>query len=469
MEAFNKINDIHLKAANYCYDFDLLSGIVEHDIIDKNGLNFTQGLGLTSPCTFDELMKRSFSNGFLKVHDIHNEKYELSQAYLLEQYKNGTEIIEKTFYSSLWDIYTRIDYYLVKNKNTGNPHVYAYAYDISETERKRKQAFEALKNSKLEIDDIIASAGIGVWHIYLFDGEKPRLKASPKMLELLGIENETLSEEELYDVWFNNIKKSSLPSVEASVKEMIENGFSENTYTWIHPKKGEVFVRCGGTSLKVEEKSFILRGYHSDVTHIVNAETKQKQLLEQALEEVKRQKTLLQEALDNYKEADYDRRRDFLTGLRNRQDMFEMLQDVLSGKRERIDAMFLMDIDDFKKLNDKYGHIYGDECLKKIGNALNEYSKSNDIYFYRYGGEEILGISFETEKNAKIIAKELVEIIRELNIKREDSKTGFVTISIGYTCNNKRYEKMIDKADAAMYKAKQQGKNQYVCFEEMKE
>ena len=68
-------------------------------------------------------------------------------------------------------------------------------------------------------------------------------------------------------------------------------------------------------------------------------------MLADALEETRKQKELLQEALDNYKQADYDRRRDFLTGLRNRQDMFEMLNDSLSDVRNNISAMFMMDID----------------------------------------------------------------------------------------------------------------------------
>ena len=194
---------------------------------------------------------------------------------------------------------------------------------------------------------------------------------------------------------------------------------------------------------------------------------KQKQLLADALEEAQKQKSLLQEALDNYKQADYDWRSDFLTGLRNRQDMFELLQDTLSGKRDSIRAMFMMDIDNFKLLNDNYGHMYGDECSKKIGKSLTDYGKKHNIYFYRYGGEELLGISFGNEKPENEIAKELVSLVSDLQIKREDVESGVVTISLGYTTNNRDYEKMIDLADTAMYRAKANGKNMAVCFEEI--
>lgn len=175
----------------------------------------------------------------------------------------------------------------------------------------------------------------------------------------------------------------------------------------------------------------------------------------------------LRQALDNYKQADYDRRIDFLTGLHNRQDMFETFQDVLSSKRQAITAMFMMDIDDFKRLNDRYGHIYGDECLKRIGAALNTYGTENNMIFYRYGGEEILGISFQKKKQADQIAEELVQLVRDQRILRDDTPSGVVTVSLGYTTNNRRYEKMVDMVDTAMYRAKENGKDQAVCYDTM--
>jgi len=175
----------------------------------------------------------------------------------------------------------------------------------------------------------------------------------------------------------------------------------------------------------------------------------------------------LSQALDNFKQADYDRRTDFLTALHSRQDMFEMFQDVLSGRRQPITALFMMDIDNFKRLNDRYGHTYGDECLKRIGMALNDYGIKNDMIFYRYGGEEMLGIRFSGEKPADQIAQELVQLVRDQQILRDDTPSGVVTVSLGYTTDNKRYEKMIDMADNAMYHAKQNGKNQAVCYEIM--
>jgi len=466
MELLTSINEIYLKKTLYHFDFSLEDGILTEDVVDKRGFNYTELMGLTSPCQFDELVRRVRESKMFGVHHIADAQIsELSVAELRRAYDEGRQMVESFIYIPERDEYNRISYYLLPDKN-GKPRAWVSAIDITADEKSREIIYGNLRSDKSEIEDIIASAGIGMWHIYLFDDQKPRMKVSPTMLQLMGA-GEGMTEEELYDFWYGRIRKSSLPSVKASVNEMIEKGISENTYKWKHPKKGERYVRCGGTSIKVEGKGYVLRGYHGDVTNIVNTETKQKQMLSEALEEVQKQKQLLQEALDDYKEADYDRRRDFLTGLRNRQDMFEMLQDVLSGKRENIKSMFMMDIDNFKMLNDSYGHTYGDECLERIGDALNDYSKKNDIYFYRYGGEEMLGICFSDEKDADTMANEIVKLIHGLGIKRGDLPVGVVTVSLGYTTDNSRYEKMIDKADTAMYKAKEKGKNQAVCFEKM--
>lgn len=182
---------------------------------------------------------------------------------------------------------------------------------------------------------------------------------------------------------------------------------------------------------------------------------------------VKRVNADLRQALDNYKLADHDRRTDFLTELHSRQDMFEMFQDSHSGKREKITSLFMMDVDNFKQLNDRYGHKYGDECLKRIGAALKAYGAENDMIFYRYGGEELLGIGFSGEKGANQIAEELVQLVRDQRILRDDVPEGTATISLGYTTNNHNYEEMIEMADAAMYHAKQNGKNQAVCYDTM--
>lgn len=454
--------------AYYTYRFDVTTGRIFHEIVGRNGYNYTEAVTDEAQCSFDEMVQHVLCDPDSNVEfTIDSSMQEISCKALLQAFEKGKRRVEIKLHSKRPNVYHRLTYFLDLDENTGHVMAYVLCQDITDTEKQWIRENSCARRELEDTESILSCAGVGTWHIQLFDNEKPLMTANSKMRELLGVSEEELSGEELYEWWHAGIKQSSLASVEESVAEMMRGEMSENTYVWVHPVLGERYARCGGTAQYVEGKGYVLQGYHSDVTEMTTQEMKRKQQIADALEETKKQKKLLQQALDNYKQADYDRRRDFLTGLRNRQDMFELFSDNLTGKRDEITAMFMMDIDNFKMLNDNYGHVAGDECLKTIGKALNVYAKANNMYFFRYGGEEILGIYFGGEKNPDGIAQELVSLIHDLNLERNDVETGVVTISLGYTSDNSHYEKMIDKADNAMYRAKSSGKNRAVRFEKM--
>lgn len=463
-----EIGNLMLGDAQYIYKIDVTDDRVDEDIIDRDGFNYTRAAGLTAPFSFDEIIRRSFDTRFLDMHyALESTTSELSCASFLKAYSSGKRTIEATIFYPERYIYNRLTYILKKDPANGHLMAYVICRDVTDTEIYRVSHVDTAQRALVETDNIVSGAGIGIWKIVLFDGEKPRMYANHVMRELLGINDPDLSNEEIYEIWHSGIKHSSLPIVEGGVKDMIRLGRGEITYSWSHPVLGEIFVRCGGTSQHIENKGYILRGYHSDVTDITLTEARQKQMLADALDETRRQKQMLQEALDNYKQADYDRRTDFLTGLHSRQDMFEMLSDPLSEKRDRIKAVFMMDIDNFKLLNDNYGHSAGDDCLRRIGSALSEYGRGHNMIFYRYGGEEMLGVSFDESQPSGAVADDIVGLISGLNINRSDVDTGRVTVSLGYTTRRGEFESMIDMADKAMYHAKAHGKNHAVCFDDI--
>lgn len=468
MDYSDKLMKLISDDITFSFEMDLNEGIVSEDIIDKSGYNFSKAVGLSSPFEYDYFIMRAFDERFLNASfAVKPTISDLSCASLLNAYKEGKRKIELNINLPTRHVCTRLIMYLYTDETTHHVCASVYGQDITEIHEVNNKALADVKKELYEIDNILSCAEIGIWKIELFDGQRPKMYGTDKLYELIGVVNDGISPEALYIAWNSRIKKSSLPMVDEVIADMIEKGKAETTYKWVHPERDEVYVRMGGTSYVVQDKGVVLRGYHYDVTDVVTYEAKQNELLAEALSEAKHQKQLLQHALDDYKQADYDRRTDFLTGLRNRQDMFELLHDSLSGKREDITAMFMMDIDNFKMLNDHYGHTYGDECLKAIGSALIQYGKENNMFFYRYGGEEILGIGFAGGKPGDLVADEIVKLIYNLNLKRDDLETGRLTVSLGWTGNNRRYEKMIDKADNAMYKAKSTGKNKAVCYEEL--
>ena len=148
-----------------------------------------------------------------------------------------------------------------------------------------------MRKSIGELEDansIIANAGFGTWYITLAEKQKPKMFANPMMQEALGIEGKNLTEEEIYEFWHSRIPEEELPSVEASVQEMLEGKVSENTYRWEHPEKGIIYVRCGGASYKMEGKKQILGGFHGDVTKLVLEERNRQQELKKAKEAAER-------------------------------------------------------------------------------------------------------------------------------------------------------------------------------------
>jgi len=123
-------------------------------------------------------------------------------------------------------------------------------------------------------------------------------------------------------------------------------------------------------------------------------------------------------------------------------------------------ALIFLDIDDFKKINDKYGHQKGDRVLKQLAKILQSILRKTDL-LGRWGGEEFVILLVNVNKiNAQKIAQKLCQLIARTRI------TGlYLTISLGLIIpkKEKTLTMIINKADKLMYQAKKRGKNQ-ICF-----
>lgn len=147
---------------------------------------------------------------------------------------------------------------------------------------------------------------------------------------------------------------------------------------------------------------------------------------------------------------------DNLTGLYNRNKMIEELQKIDKYQTNTNDIFIVMiDLDNFKKINDKYGHPIGDIVLKELSKIFINFIKTPNIVS-RYGGEEFTIIFFNSEKDEVLNTMEKIrKTVEETKINNEI----LCTISIGITRYNENYAKTLKTADEALYFVKNNGKN----------
>ena len=153
--------------------------------------------------------------------------------------------------------------------------------------------------------------------------------------------------------------------------------------------------------------------------------------------------------------------RDILTGLYRREFLEELVQqEFYRSKRYGYHFSILMiDIDNFKQINDKYGHLFGDKVLRTVAGIIRKNLRKSDIAV-RYGGEEFLVVLPHTDlRRAAVVAERIRKAIEETKIDKVQ-----VTVSIGVADNSlvENFKDLIQKADSALYKAKRTGKNKVV-------
>ncbi|MCL2093434.1 MAG: GGDEF domain-containing protein [Treponema sp.] len=160
---------------------------------------------------------------------------------------------------------------------------------------------------------------------------------------------------------------------------------------------------------------------------------------------------------------------DDLTGIYNRRYFdknLALLIRSLSRSGGNLSLM-MIDIDNFKRYNDTYGHNEGDKCLKLIAWTLSACITRVEDFVIRYGGEEFAVILPNTdERGARVVAEKLLSSVEDKRILHEDNENiGYVTISIGVTCSKVSHsqtnEDYIKKADEMLYLSKRNGKNRY--------
>lgn len=167
---------------------------------------------------------------------------------------------------------------------------------------------------------------------------------------------------------------------------------------------------------------------------------------------------------------------DGLTSMYNRRFFDDMVQHEWNRalRSQQVLICILIDIDYFKKYNDHYGHQAGDKCIKDVARLLKETFRRSDDTVARYGGEEfIIAMSSSSEEEAKVTLIKFQLALKKLKIPHAVSDIEkVVTVSAGLAAQvpaqNSSVERLIRSADEALYKAKEQGRNQFVVYQKQR-
>lgn len=301
----------------------------------------------------------------------------------------------------------------------------ALLHSRSEVERLRER--EALAGSML--------AGLNAV-LWAFDWDAQRMVyVSPAYERIFGRSAALLLSD--YSEWLNCIYPDDMEYAEQSLRAVLEVGSVEQREYRIIRDDGEVrwlSDKCFISPAQALDGKILIVGIAEDIT----------------------EKKELQGELQRLATSDV------LTGASNRRHFFTRAEELLDAARSDGNALafLLLDIDDFKKINDGFGHQVGDRVLQRVAHC-GAYVLRRDDLFGRIGGEEFAAVFPGCDaQQARQVAERLQREVQRLQFHDETSSFG-VTISQGITSlgADDKMEDLYARADAAMYQAKRQGKN----------
>ncbi len=287
-------------------------------------------------------------------------------------------------------------------------------------------------------------------------------------LEILGLFKE------IYDEPYDEIKEKAQENIEIKQKGMVKK--LVKIADIIEQKLAEVINTLEGhtNSLKNQQEELAEESAKApeDIQKYL------KKILEE-LEILKRENELLTSEIRKYHSdvirlqgelmtARTEAEIDFLTGLVNRRRferaLLEMINDYQTMRYPF--ALILLDVDNFKQINDKYGHTAGDQVLKEIALILKTFLRANNIPA-RIGGEEFaILVPGATAKEAKVIAERLRSAIENRTFSTlEDEIKATASFGVTSVREDDTIDTIFARVDKALYKAKKEGKNKVVVIE----
>lgn len=314
---------------------------------------------------------------------------------------------------------------------------YSFIYSVNTNKKLRMQ------NKRYE-----TLAHISNEYIYDFDTETDRLELSEGSIQLFGTEEKL---EKAISILKNAIFKNGFINMEHSI---ISDGVNEikNKYdNGEHDSNGHVLIielpLAGGETGVFKAVNTIVKDDKGKIYSVIGK-------LADISEEIKEKERLITKS-----------RTDGLTGLHNAATSKELISKSIKNKSgNKTDALLLIDCDRFKEINDTLGHLKGDEVLINISKAMKLTFRQTTDILGRVGGDEFCVYMKDIPSNNFVKGKcrQLSGVIQKLSTEH------YVTVSIGIVFLKKEnsYEELFEKADSALYRAKDEGGARCIIYKE---
>ncbi len=323
------------------------------------------------------------------------------------------------------------------------------------------RAFECLKRDELEP----TPNNYAIYYFY-YSGLNPGLKMA---IDVLLHQQQHLTQEncnELYvthlglDAEFKVLQETNV-AIEAEVSRVLEAIDKASSGTTQYSETLDAF----SGELKTTSSLDQIRASLTKVANETAAVIKQNERLTMQLGSATQQLTELRY---NFDQAHRELQIDPLTEVGNRKFFDRQLAYITSEARDNGQelSILMIDIDHFKKFNDTYGHLVGDQVLRLVARTMVENLKGRDI-IARYGGEEFVILLPQTRlEDAKKVGDHLRQCLSNKRVRKRNSNEtlGTVTVSIGATLYyaGEELDEFVGRADAALYQAKGAGRNQVI-------
>ncbi len=297
-----------------------------------------------------------------------------------------------------------------------------------------EQSNQALTSSEQLLKNVINGAELGYWDHNI---KTDQHTVNDRWLEMLGLNRSDIVND--YSDWLSRIHPDDRENLDAIIEKALNHKKPYSADFRMQHKDGYwVWIQGSGSVIEYDKQTLEplrLCGTHQDITYRKNIEV----------------------------ELEYQAKHDYLTRLNNRIELEKYFKEELlrSERYQHHLSIFMIDIDHFKHINDRYGHLTGDTVLKLFAELLLKSIRTSD-YVARYGGEEFVVILPETPGSE---ALELAERLRlKISTQNIELEKGLINISISlgiasYPEHGSNYEKLLEVADIAMYQAKNKGRN----------